>query len=257
MALLDFGGSGTSITLTDAAAGFEPIGETVRYPDFSGDLIDQALLAHVLDNLADKVDPAGTTAVESLAKLRDECRRAKERLSADTATQLVLELQGHRADIRLTRDELQELIQRPLDGVVSALDELTERNGTSPTGLAALAIVGGGAGIPLVTQRLSEHTQLPVVTTPQPALNGAVGAALFAAFGPTPMRRPEPMRRPPSMRTPRRVPPLPPPMRQRPNLSTTGRAPTHLARRRSGRWRGLRRRSARTSFHTPVKTLMR
>src|SRR5215212_5634345 len=183
VALLDFGGSGTSITLADAAASFAPIGETVRYPDFSGDLIDQALLAHVLDSLADKADPAGTTAVESLTKLRAECRRAKERLSADTATQLVLDLPGHRADIRLTREELQELIQRPLDGVVSALDELTERNGTSPAGLAALAIVGGGASIPLVTQRLSEHTQLPVVTTPQTALNAAVGAALFAAFG--------------------------------------------------------------------------
>ncbi|WNG93215.1 Hsp70 family protein [Mycobacterium sp. ITM-2016-00318] len=183
VALLDFGGSGTSITLADAAASFAPIGETVRYPDFSGDLIDQALLAHVLDSLADKADPAGTTAVESLTKLRAECRRAKERLSADTATQLVLDLPGHRADIRLTREELQELIQRPLDGVVAALDELTERNGTSPAGLAAVAIVGGGANIPLVTQRLSEHTQLPVVTTPQPALNAAVGAALFAAFG--------------------------------------------------------------------------
>ena len=66
VALLDFGGSGTSVTLANAAAGFEPIGETVRYPDFSGDLIDQALLAHVLDNLADKVDPGATTAVESL-----------------------------------------------------------------------------------------------------------------------------------------------------------------------------------------------
>ena len=33
-----------------------------------------------------------------------------------------------------------------------------------------------------MTQRLSEHTQLPVVTTPQPALNGAAGAALLAAF---------------------------------------------------------------------------
>ena len=183
VALLDFGGSGTSITLADAAASFAPIGETVRYPDFSGDLIDQALLAHVLDNVADKADPAGTTAVESLTKLREECRRAKERLSADTATQLVLELPGYRADIRLTRDELQELIRRPLDGVVSALDELTERNGTSAANLAALAIVGGGASIPLVTQRLSEHTQLPVVTTPAPALNAAVGAALFAAFG--------------------------------------------------------------------------
>lgn len=183
VALVDFGGSGTSITLADAAASFEPIGETVRYPDFSGDLIDQALLAHVLDDLADKADPAGTAAVESLAKLREECQRAKERLSADTATQLVLELPGHRADIRLTRDELQELIRRPLDGVVAALDELTERNGTSATGLAALALVGGGAGIPLVRQVLSAHTRLPVVTTPHPALNAAVGAALFAAFG--------------------------------------------------------------------------
>ena len=183
VALLDFGGSGTSITLADASASFQPIGETVRYSDFSGDLIDQALLTRVLDNLAEKADPAGTTAVESITKLRDECRRAKERLSADTATQLVLDLPGNRADIRLTREELQELIQRPLAGVVSALDELVERNGISATGLAALAIVGGGATIPLVAQRLSEHTRLPVVTTPAPALNAAVGAALFAAVG--------------------------------------------------------------------------
>ncbi|MDX1885381.1 Hsp70 family protein [Mycolicibacterium sp. 120270] len=183
VALLDFGGSGTSITLADASASFAPIGETVRYPEFSGDLIDQALLSHVLDDLADKADPAGTTAVESLTKLRDECRRAKERLSAETATQLVLELPGYRADIRLTRDELQDLVRRPLDGVVSALDELAERNGMRSTSLAAVALVGGGASIPLVAQRFSEHTRLPVVTTPQPALNSAVGAALFAAFG--------------------------------------------------------------------------
>jgi molecular chaperone DnaK (HSP70) len=44
--LCDFGGSGTSITLADAATDFAPIGETVRYPEFSGDLIDQALLTH-------------------------------------------------------------------------------------------------------------------------------------------------------------------------------------------------------------------
>ena len=183
VALLDFGGSGTSITLADAASRFEPIVETFRYPDFSGDLIDQALLTHVLNNIAGDVDPAGTAAVESLTRLREECRSAKERLSVETATQLLVELRGYRADIRLARDELEDLIRPPLDGVISAFDELTERNGIAPTGLAALALVGGGASIPLVTQRLSEHTRLPVVTTPQPALNAAVGAALLAAFG--------------------------------------------------------------------------
>ena len=70
VALLDFGGSGTSITLADAASSFEPIDETLRYTDFSGDLIDQALLTHVLDNLAGDVDPAGTAAVESLTRLQ-------------------------------------------------------------------------------------------------------------------------------------------------------------------------------------------
>ncbi len=52
VALLDFGGGGTSITLADAASSFEPIEDTTRYSEFSGDLIDQALLNHVLDVVA-------------------------------------------------------------------------------------------------------------------------------------------------------------------------------------------------------------
>src|SRR5215211_885629 len=35
IALCDFGGSGTGITLVDAASHFTPIGKTVRFPDFS------------------------------------------------------------------------------------------------------------------------------------------------------------------------------------------------------------------------------
>jgi len=51
VALCDFGGSGTSITLLNAAAGYRPIVPTVRHLDFSGDLIDQGLLAHVVAEL--------------------------------------------------------------------------------------------------------------------------------------------------------------------------------------------------------------
>ena len=43
-----------------------------------------------------------------------------------------------------------------------------------------MATVGGGAGIPLVTQRLSEQFRVPVITTPQSQLNVAAGAALLA-----------------------------------------------------------------------------
>src|ERR1700712_548238 len=52
IALCDVGGTGASITLADAANGYQSVGPTVRHPDFSGDLIDQALLSRVVGDLA-------------------------------------------------------------------------------------------------------------------------------------------------------------------------------------------------------------
>src|SRR6478672_5555887 len=49
-------------TLANAARDFSQFGETVRFADFSGDQIDQALLTHVVAGLAD-VDPTGTAMV--------------------------------------------------------------------------------------------------------------------------------------------------------------------------------------------------
>ena len=50
-------------------------------------------------------------------RLRDECRRAKERLSAETATAVVADLPGHRADIRVTRTELEDLMAGAARGI--------------------------------------------------------------------------------------------------------------------------------------------
>ena len=185
IALLDFGGSGTSITLADAGASFEPIDETARYTDFAGDQIDQALLSHIVDGIAAAggIDPAATAAVGSLSRLRGECRNAKERLSAQSSTEVIAELPGYRSTIQLTRNELESLIEAPLGGLLVVLENTLERNGIAWTNVAAVVTVGGGASIPLIAQRLSEHTSTPVVTTSQPALDAAVGAALFAAYG--------------------------------------------------------------------------
>ena len=182
--LVDFGGGGTSITLADAASTFEPIG-TSRLTDFSGEVIDQALLAHVLDGIADAggVDPAGTAAVGSLTALRDECRRAKESLSDQTATEVNIELPGYSSTVRVTRSELEALMETPLAGVLSEMDDLLLRNRIPWTDVSTVVSVGGGARIPLTAERLSGHTQAPVATTPQPALDAAVGAALFATYG--------------------------------------------------------------------------
>ena len=183
--LCDFGGGGTSITLADAAAGLAVIGSTTRYPDFSGDLVDQALLNHVVAGIADAnpAETASTTAVGSLTRLRAECRSAKERLSADTSTVISAQLPGYSSDVRITRQELERLIEQPLAGLLAAVSEALQRYGIPLASVSAVATVGGGAAIPLVTQRLSEQLRVPVVTAPLPALAIAAGAAVVALGG--------------------------------------------------------------------------
>ncbi|HEX2214809.1 MAG TPA: Hsp70 family protein, partial [Mycobacterium sp.] len=125
--LCDFGGSGSSITLAEAADTYALIGETVRFTDFSGDLVDQALLTHVAASFASEVDPSGTAMVGSLVRLRAECRAAKERLSAETATPIAVDLPGQRTDVRVTRAELEGLISGPLMDFLGALDDTLQR----------------------------------------------------------------------------------------------------------------------------------
>jgi hypothetical protein len=186
IALCDFGGTGTSITLLHASSGYTPVGPTVRHTDFSGDLIDQALLTHVVTDLsaAVSVDATGTSALGPLHRLRGQCRGAKERLSATPVTALTAELPGFAGGVRLTRAELEEQIRRPLADFLRAVQDTIDRSGVRPGELVAVASVGGGARIPLVTAMLSERFRVPVITTPRPELAAAGGAALRAGRGP-------------------------------------------------------------------------
>lgn len=186
VAVCDFGGSGTTLTLVDAANGYQAIAPAVRYAEFSGDRIDQALLTHVVSDLssAGSFDTSTTSAIGSLSRLRSACRYAKERLSSSIATELTVDVPGYRGEIRLTRDELDDAIRQPLDGFTGFFHNMLQRNGVRLEDLAAVASVGGGASIPLVTRTLSEQSGALVVTAPRPHLTAAVGAALRAARGP-------------------------------------------------------------------------
>jgi hypothetical protein len=185
VALCDFGGTGTSITLVAASTGFQPIGPTIRHADLSGDLIDQALLSHVIDDLsaAGTIDLSSTSAIGSLSRLRGQCRGAKERLSTAAVTTLAVELPGHSSEVRLTRNELDEAIRQPLADFVGVVQDTVRRSGLQPADLVAVASVGGGARIPIITTTLSENFRVPVITTAQPELTAAIGGGLRAARG--------------------------------------------------------------------------
>lgn len=83
----------------------------------------------------------------------------------------------------MTREQLEDLIQDPLTGFIYAFDDMLARHNASWADLAAVVTVGGGAKIPLVTQRLSFHTRRPVLTASQPGCAAAMGALLLANRG--------------------------------------------------------------------------
>ncbi len=155
--LVDLGGGGTSITLADAASTFEPI-ETSRFTEFSGDQIDQALLAHVLDDIADAdgVDPAGTAAVGSLTMLRD---------GVSAGQGIAVHADGRRRGRRACRSTVRRcrsparssrhLMDAPFAGVLAEMDDLLQRNRIPWSDVSTVVAVGGGASIPMITRRLS------------------------------------------------------------------------------------------------------
>lgn len=185
VALCDLGGTGASITLADAANGFQSVGPTVRHADFSGDLVDRALLGRVVADLATTgaEDLSGTSAIGSLSRLRTQCRGAKERLSTAAVTSLAVELPGRRTEVRITRTELDDAIREPLDGFLAVLQDTLQRCAIRPGDLVAVATVGGGARMPVLTTTLSEHLRVPVITSAQPELAAAIGGALVAVRG--------------------------------------------------------------------------
>jgi hypothetical protein len=97
-----------------------------------------------------------------------------------------VDLPGAGGEVRVTRNELDDAIRAPLDGFVAELQETLRRSGIRSTDLVAVASVGGGARIPIVTTTLSEHLRVPVITAAQPELAAAIGGGLSAVRGTAP-----------------------------------------------------------------------
>ena len=186
VAVCDFGGSGTTLSLVDAADGYRAVTPAVRHTELSGDRLDQALLTHVINDLSagGSFDTSATSAIGSLKQLRAACRYAKERLSSANSTALTADVPGYRGEIPLTREDLEDAIRQPLDSFIGFFHDVLQGNGIRLEDLAAVASVGGGASIPFVTRTLSEQSGALVISAPRPHLTAAVGAALRAAHGP-------------------------------------------------------------------------
>ncbi|MFF0817797.1 Hsp70 family protein [Rhodococcus sp. NPDC003318] len=180
----DLGAGSLDVTVVRPGEQPEILGTPLRSEDFSGARFDHATLRHVLDAMAvdaDGMDPFDAATVAALAELRSRCRVAKEALSSDTDTVIAVDLPGVHTDVRLVREELEELIREPIAESVNVVHEAVRGAGLELSDIGLVLLTGGGAAIPLVTESLSTTLRLPLVADIDPTSTAAAGAAVLAA----------------------------------------------------------------------------
>ncbi len=185
IAVYDFGG-GTfdAAVVRDTADGFELIGTPEGMERLGGIDFDQAVLFHVdtvLDGMVSAADGSDPQVLAGQARLRDECRRAKEALSNDTDATIAVSIPGVQTDVRLTRDELEQMVRPRIAETVKALQRAIASAGIAADDVSRVLLVGGSSRMPIVAQVVRESIGRPVSTDADPKLAIAIGAALSAA----------------------------------------------------------------------------
>src|SRR6185312_3659502 len=176
------GGTFDAAVLRKTDNGFELLGKPEGIEHLGGVDFDDAVVAHVRAALGDAVDvgAADEGARATSARFRLDCVQAKENLSYDHETTIVVILPGVHTEVRLTRAEFEEMIGPAVDATVRAVDRALRAAGVDAEQVATVLLAGGSSRIPLVAERIVERLQLPVAVSGHPKHSVALGAAYLA-----------------------------------------------------------------------------
>ncbi len=184
IAVYDFGGGTFDATiLRKIDDGFELLGQPEGLERLGGIDFDEALFRRAMELVAAQgvqVDANDPAAMAAIARLRDECRRAKEALSSDTDATIPIFLPGLQTELRLTRAEFEDMIRPRIHETIEALGRATRSAGLGFSELDRILLVGGSSRIPLVAEMVREATARPVAVDAHPKHTMALGAAYVA-----------------------------------------------------------------------------
>jgi actin-like ATPase involved in cell morphogenesis len=184
IAVYDFGGGTFDATiLRKTEDGFEQLGRPEGMERLGGIDFDEAIFAHVMSTVRAgdaQVDPNDPATLAAVARLREECRRAKEGLSVDTDATIAVYLPGVQTEVRLTREEFESMIRPRIRETLQALERATRSAGLGFEGIDRVLLVGGSSRIPLVAEMVREATGRPVALDAHPKHTMALGAAYIA-----------------------------------------------------------------------------
>lgn len=190
VAVYDLGGGTFDTAVVQAqAAGFTVVGRPVGEDRLGGELFDELLANYV----GERLDPQHWEALQisdalrwqqAAAALRTEARRAKEALSTHDYTEMLVALPDGLVQQRITRHELEALMEPSIQQSVDRLGQVVADAGLCPEQLAAICLTGGASHAPLVERAVAAaFPGVPIRRRGDPKAAVAIGAAALSATG--------------------------------------------------------------------------
>ncbi|GAB0106735.1 hypothetical protein JMUB6875_57220 [Nocardia sp. JMUB6875] len=167
VAVIDIGATGTTVTVADHAD--DTVLRSERTNAIGGNAIDELILQHLLDCHLSRRGIRPNRGI-----LLNRSRAAKEHLSVVPAVTI-----DHVAGqpLKLTRVDFEEIVADLLRELAVFARGVFAR---APKFPEAVAVIGGGANVPIMVVGLERQLDVPVVTVPEPEAAIAKGAALVA-----------------------------------------------------------------------------
>jgi actin-like ATPase involved in cell morphogenesis len=178
------GGTFDAAMVRRKAVGFELIGTPEGIERLGGIDFDEAVFAHVRNNLGDALDaldPEEMASVAAMGRLRQECIDAKEALSSDTDVSIPVLLPHLQTEVRLTRREFEDMIRPAIGETIVALRRSIRSANVGNEQISAVLLVGGSSRIPLVAQMVGAELGRPIAIDAHPKDAISFGAAIAGA----------------------------------------------------------------------------
>ena len=166
------GGTFDAAVLRKTDLGFTTLGTPEGIEHLGGADFDDAVFEYVRRALGPafaELDPTDPAVRIAAARLRTECVLAKESLSRDTEATIPVALPGLQTEVRLTRQDFEELVRPSLMATVESLRRSVRSAGVSPDDVAATVLAGGSSRIPLAAELITGELQLPVAVGTHPS----------------------------------------------------------------------------------------
>ena len=185
VAVFDFGGGTLDVALVRCVVPdrFELVGQPEGMERLGGIDFDQAVFAHVndsVDGMLTEIDPDDLQARSALARLRTDCRLAKEALSSDTDAVIPVLLPNLQTEIRITRSEFESMIRPRITEAIETLTRCIRNAGLQTADISGVLLIGGTSRIPLIREMIHAETGLPVTLDSHPKSSISLGATLQA-----------------------------------------------------------------------------